>query len=169
MKQELITLVEDKIIETMLLAQSYYRRTFDLPTVSFDLNSLKIAGQAFWWKNHIKINPRFLENFSEKTINYVVIHEVAHLITKKLFPAAKQAHGPEFKSVCRVLGISDSTYHSMQLPEYKELIKNKRPYIYSCDCQTFNLTKLLHSRIALGQRRFCTKCKVEIRFVKKND
>lgn len=168
MKQELVARVEDKIIEGMLLAQRRYNQSFDLPTVSFDLNGFKTAGLAQLQKWHIKINPRFLESYTKEVLARTVPHEIAHLITFKLFPNAKQFHGPEFRSVCRALGISESTYHSMKLPEYGAIIKQKRPYIYSCGCQNFNLTKLLHTRISLGQRRQCSKCKQEIHFVKKN-
>ena len=105
MNEQLIKRVEDKVLDTLLLAQRLYNRAFELPKLSFDLSSSKIAGQAFLHDWKIKINPRFLQSNSEEVINVTVPHEVAHLVCFVLHPRAKQAHGPEWKGIMQDFGL----------------------------------------------------------------
>lgn len=151
MKQDLIRRVEDKLIESLLLAQKKFNRTFELPKLSFDVNSGKIAGLAHYYNWTIRINYKFLELHPEQIIGFTITHELSHLLTHKLFPNHKQHHGPEFRSVCRALGIETTTYHSMQLPE-------SRPHTYICNCQKFFLSNLVHRRIQAGSLRACRNC-----------
>jgi len=46
-------------------------------------------------------------------VEETIAHEIAHHITRKLYPLAKQAHGPEFRSVMQAIGYDGSTYHTM--------------------------------------------------------
>ena len=151
----LIHLVEDKVIDTMILAEEKFRRVFDIPKISFELNSGKVAGRANFDGWLIRINPRFLVSNTEEIIKRTVPHECAHLITFKLFPFAKQAHGPEFRSVCRAIGISQETYHTMILPDASK-------FTYICNCRKWSISNCIHNRIKEGSRRFCRKCKGEL-------
>lgn len=156
MDNELIKRVEDKVLDTMLLAQKLYNRVFELPKLSFDLNSIRVAGLAYRYDWKIKINPRFLAEHPEEVINVTVPHEIAHLLCFVLRPNAKQSHGPEWKGIMQDLGFHrPSTYHSMRLPDAK-------PHTYICSCQKFHLSNLVHKRILAGESRFCRKCKKKI-------
>ena len=55
----------------------------------------------------IYLNIRFIgeEHFWKTTI----LHEFAHLLCFINFPLSRQAHGPEFRYCCRVLGIKEDT------------------------------------------------------------
>ena len=151
----LIHLVENKVIDTMILAEEKFRRVFDIPKISFELNSNKVAGTANYANWRIKVNPKFLISHTDEMIGRTIPHECAHLITFKLFPFAKQAHGPEFRSVCRAIGISQETYHTMILP-------NTSNYKYVCNCRKWSISNCIHNRIKEGSRRFCRKCKGEL-------
>lgn len=155
MKSELLNRVEDKIVETFLLAQKQFGKVFELPQLSFELNSSRVAGQALLrgWK--IKINPEFLEQYPDQVISRTVPHEVAHLVAFNVYPHAKQSHGPEWKSVAVKLGTEPTRCHSMHLPE-------KQPHTYICSCQKFHVSNLIHRKIQNGQRRFCLKCKKDL-------
>ena len=112
----LIKMVEDKILETLQLAQNRFNRNFPIPNLSFKLKSKRVAGKAHYALNLIKINPLFLNQFTLNVLHRTVPHEVAHLITHAVYPQAKQHHGPEFRAVMRRLGNEDcSTYHTMRL------------------------------------------------------
>lgn len=152
MNNELIKRVEDKILETFLLAQRSFGKVFELPQLSFELNSSRVAGQAHLREWKIKINPEFLEQYPDKIISRTVPHEVAHLVAYKVYPYAKQHHGPEWKSVAVKLGTEPTRCHSMHLP-------SKQPHTYVCSCQKFHVSNLIHRKIQNGQRRFCPKCK----------
>lgn len=158
MNNELIKRVEDKLLDTLLLAERLYKQVFELPKLSFELNSNRIAGQAFYYDWMIKINPKFLQSNSDHVVNVTVPHEVAHLVCHKVYPRAKQGHGPEWKGIMQSFGLKPETYHSMRLP-------NVKTYTYICNCQKFHLSALVHKRIQAGQRRHCSKCKKNIIFL----
>jgi SprT protein len=155
MNNELVKRVEDKILDTMLIAEKIFNRSFELPALSFDLNSGRIAGQAFCYRWLIKINPKFLSLDSDHVINVTVPHEVAHLICHKMYPHAKQHHGPDWRSIMIRFGLRPNTYHTMRLPE-------SMPHTYICSCQKFHLSNLLHKRMQNGSRRICNKCRKEL-------
>lgn len=86
------------------------------PTIRYDLQG-KVAGRAHyrnWW---IKLNPGLFIRNEEQILGRTLGHELAHLVTHMVYPDHKQHHGPEFKTVCRVLGVSERTYHNMDVSE----------------------------------------------------
>ena len=133
--------------------------TINMPEVDFDISSIKIAGRAYGSRK-ISFNPQY---FSQADFwNTVIGHEVAHIVTKIVYPNAKQAHGPEFRYVMRVFGLNDSTYHSMVIDSYVEKYK----YSYTCPCGgKFNLSACLHKKVQSGKNRICRKCRGRITFV----
>ena len=151
----LIKRVEDKVIDTLLLAERIYKRSFELPSLSFDINSGRTAGLAYYGDWKIKINSKFLETNPDEVINQTTPHEVAHLLNHVLFPRAKQHHGPEWKSVMRNLGLPPSRCHNMQDTE-------SFPHTYICACQKHFVSNLIHRKMEHGQRRFCKKCKSQV-------
>lgn len=151
--------IEDKILETYLRAQAVYGRTFDLPALALNIRSTKIAGQANYQQNLIKINPAFLQHDPDMVINRTVPHEAAHLLCHAIYPHSKQHHGPEWKSVARAIGTSDERCHTMTLP-------GTRPNVYKCRCKTWQISNLIHRRIMSGQRgAICPKCKSNLSYV----
>jgi SprT protein len=159
LSDEIIKRVEDKMLETYILAQKVYGRNFDLAKLSFDIDSKRIAGLAFYYQNLIKINPKFLIEFPDQVVNRTVGHEIAHLLTHQLYPYAKQSHGPEWKSVARNLNVPDTRCHSMTLVE-----NLKNGFVYHCPkcLKEFILSPLIHRRVMAGQRRFHRVCKSAI-------
>ena len=51
--------VQRKLAESLRLAESYFKREFPMPTVSYDLRGMK-AGVAYLQKNEIKFNRTLL-------------------------------------------------------------------------------------------------------------
>lgn len=158
--KDLITAVETKILDTFILAQEKFSRTFEVPKLSFDLNSLRIAGQASYRSNHIKINPQYLIQHPDEMVNRTVGHECGHLITHIVFPTAKQAHGPEFRHVMRSLGLPESRCHSMTL------LDPKTPHLYRCACQEFYFSNCRHTRSYKRGAYRCPKCKTNLVYVR---
>lgn len=152
LSNDLIRRVEDKVIETILLAQEKFQRNWELPGISFDLISNTIGGQADLQNWVIKINPKFLAHCSDDSIQTTIPHEIAHLITYKLFPNSKQFHGPDWKSVMTKLGLLPTRCHNMLIPEL-------RPHTYICNCQKWFISNLIHKRMSAGQCRRCPKCR----------
>ena len=148
----LIRAVEDKVIEVMILAQKQFKFVFDIPEISYEINSSRIAGMAFQRQWAIKINSSYLKAHTDHIINTTIAHEIAHLIQFKLFPTAKQAHGPEFRYICRMLGIDGKTYHTMPR-------MNVVNHVYICNCRKHFVSNIVHRRMQAGQNRICRDCK----------
>lgn len=160
---EIIKRIEDKILNTYLLAEKQFNKTFVL--CSYEVKDLgsRVRGYAFYSENKIQLNSVYLMESAEHcdgVINTTVPHEIAHLITDKLFPNAKQAHGPEFKSVMVNLGLPPVRCHSMFIP-------SKKPLNYSCACRTWNVSPIIHKRMQNESRRFCRACKKILTFQNK--
>lgn len=159
---QLISRVEDKVLAVMLDAQQKFSRTFALPNVSFELDSIRTAGKASYASHTIFINPLFLTQHPEEVIEKTVGHECAHLINKIVFPNARQHHGPEWKYVMRSLGLPESRCHSMELEGVKKM---KKPHIYACGCMEHQISNTVHNRMSHGIYR-CRRCKNPLKYVK---
>jgi SprT protein len=127
-----------------------------------------VAGYAYSDDRHIELNETLLvENF-EDFLATTIPHEVAHLLTKQFYPDAKQAHGKEFREVCKKLGFPEAgkTYHSYDLSSVVEK-KQKTLYVYECihGCMTFKLSSVIHKRISQeGQIRCCGECRTVLQY-----
>lgn len=116
------------------------------------------AGTVWHLQNLIMYNEVLAQDNLSEFPN-VAKHEVAHIVTHRIYPNAKQAHGPEFKHVLTKMGGDGRTYHSMDVSKVKTRKKKFRA-VYSCDCKTLhNVTRNAHKKISLfitGYR--CKKC-----------
>lgn len=163
LSKELILRVENKVLETYLKAQDIFKKSFELPRLDFETLRTGTAGQAFPHKNLIKFNPILLSENVDSFIERTVPHEVAHLLTKLLYPLAKQHHGPEWRYVMQMLGIQGDNLTRCHDYDVTNTRKNKKSYEYVCDCSTFKLSLTRHRRIQHNTRYFC-KNKHAIRF-----
>lgn len=90
-----------------------------------------------------------------------VCHEVAHLVTKKVFPRAKQAHGPEFKHVDLMMGGRGTRCHSYDTSNAKREVT--RTYVvYTCNCMEHDITPRTHQKITMGAGYRCRKCRTSL-------
>lgn len=90
-----------------------FHTNIDRPTVIF-YNKGSNAGWAESTSNVVAFNEILAK---ENPIEFkdVVIHELAHIVTDKLFPNATRMHGQEFKVVCRALGGTGDTKHDLDI------------------------------------------------------
>ena len=87
-----------------------------IPAISFNNNKSPVAGYAYRWEKRVEFNLRFAE---EQDFETTIMHELAHIVQYKVYPFAKQAHGPEFRSIMQTMGFSTRTYHSYNVKEAK--------------------------------------------------
>lgn len=127
-----------------------------------------VAGYAVTSSRHIELNETLLaENFDDFLIR-TIPHEVAHLLVNQFYPNAKQAHGKEFRQVCKELGYPDAgkTYHEYDVSSVVKK-KNTTLYVYECihGCRLYQLSKLIHKRIQeKGQKRGCGECRTVLKY-----
>lgn len=136
---------------------------FTLPRIEFYSKST-VSGRAHYKEHKVSFNEVLARENPDKFMN-TVIHEVAHLVTRKLYPKAKQSHGPEFKYVMSILGGRPNTTHSYDVKSVKREIV--RPYnLYKCVClgKVFTIVPNTHRQIEAGKKTLrCVKCHNAIR------
>ncbi len=141
--------VRDKIEATLEICRKKYGKPLPMPILKFR-QSGRVGGyyqtsQPFWGKPElISINPDYFKNHYDEQLNVTVPHEVAHYVTHHVFGNV-QAHGWQWASVMRVIGLPPDRCHTFSL----EGVKTRRvakPYYYVCGCITHYFTKLKHSR-----------------------
>ena len=148
-------MTENEIILAVAKISSQVAKTFNIhfkePKVEF-FEHRAIAGMASYQDYSVSFNRKLM--VQEGFMN-TVIHEIAHLVTDKVAPLAKQAHGPEFKSIMRALGGIPSTYHSYDVEPTKRRTVTR--HVATCGCQEHLLTPQ-----ASKKAWKCKKCNVNI-------
>lgn len=136
-------------------ANALYRRSFPMPTVSFDLRG-KTAGQAYYQKNHIRLNPVLFTENIEEFLGDTVPHEVAHLVARQLhLPKTIQSHGVEWQAVMRDFGLKPRRCHSYDVTNAQV----GKAYAYRCGCRDHTLSSRKHLAVTRGARYTCRKCR----------
>ena len=137
--------------------------TFLPPIVGF-YEKGTVAGRAYYLTHKVEFNLTLARENSEEFEN-TVIHEVAHLVTKHMYPRAKQAHGPEFKRVFIAMGGNGKRCHSYDVSTAKREVV--RTYVvYKCACQEHMITPATHKKINTGMKSFkCRMCGTRLSMV----
>lgn len=148
--------IEKKVAEVLKLANAKFGYSKPAPSVSF-YDRGAAAGIAYPVANRLAFNE-VLAKQNPAVFDDVVTHEVGHLVTKAIFPKAKQAHGPEFKMVTRALGGSGTTYHNFDVSSVVNR-KTKTRYAAKCNCKTHYITKNAMENV---NRFVCTNCKSQL-------
>jgi len=140
-----------------------------MPTCSFDLRG-KTAGKAWTARKgtgpagqpvlHVQLNSVLFQENVQGFLQDTIPHEVAHLVTRRLYGRAVASHGPEWQHVMRTLGVSPERTHNYDVSNSAVA---SRLYRFSCACRTFELTprKL---RSALQGLRACRQCKTPLSY-----
>lgn len=130
-------------------ANAIWGRGFTLPRITWDIRSKRVAGLAYRNEWRIALNRGFAHE--DHLWSATIGHEIAHLVTMKIYPYASQAHGPEWKMVMRRLGLEAARCHTMK--------RLGASHNYKCPtCQTvFDLSPIIHRRMMGGQKRYCMK------------
>lgn len=152
--------VQRKLNEGIRLAEQYFHRTFEMPSVQYNLRGVK-AGVAYLQQNTIKFNRTLLLENAEVFIQQVVLHELAHLIVYQCFGRVKP-HGQEWQNVMTELfHLPADTCHQFDVQSVQG-----KTFSYRCSCQTHQLTVRRHNRIIKENVTYlCRKCHQKLVFV----
>jgi SprT protein len=126
----------------------------------------------------IDLNNQLLEQNGQVFLDRTPGHEVGHLVTDALYgrlrtySGRRSVHGREWKSVMVRMGLSPNRCHTYDTSNLSSSGKRgrpagsrmKRPFVYTCGCQEFHLTQILHRRMLAGQSRYCKKCRGTLTF-----
>ena len=124
--------------------------------IRFSLYGASRLGYANWSKRKLNFHKVLAETNTDEYIGDTVIHEVAHLYQRHIYPYSK-SHGREFKRICKALGGNGSTTSNMNV---KGLGKMKTRYIYECPVcgAQVNLTQYKHNKQEQTRRYVHSKC-----------
>ena len=89
------------------------------PPVEFTTRAVGSAGFAYY-SGKVSFNLTYICSHESKFehIN-TIAHELAHIVQYRLYPRAKQGHGPEFKQIMILAGYCADTYHHMSKAKAK--------------------------------------------------
>lgn len=154
---------KQKIEELIGLANDHYKCNLRMPDVVDDLEGT-VGGWALYKKWRIRLNWILLGENTKDFLAQTVPHEVAHLVAYKVF--GETGHGTGWKRVMRFFGIEPKRCHDYDTHNSSKRTR-PRPHLYICGCPggKFWLTNNLHSKVSNGQRRWCRKCQVDLKFV----
>ncbi|WP_440778520.1 SprT family zinc-dependent metalloprotease [Pseudomonas syringae] len=149
-------------VETCYLqAETFFKRTFKRPVVSFQLRGQK-AGVAHLHENLLRFNPQLYQENAEDFLRQTVPHEVAHMVAHQLFGGGIQPHGEEWQLIMRgVYELPPNRCHTYAV-QRRSVIR----YIYRCPCpdSDFPFTSQRHSMVRKGRRYLCRRCREPLMF-----
>lgn len=146
--------VHDKIKECVWIAQSRYGKYFRIPTVSYDIRGA-VAGKAFIYQNHIKLNPVLLRENKDHFINQTVPHEVAHLIAHQVYGNRIRPHGREWASIMSLFGRPANRCHSYEVTRSRTV----KMHEVKCGCKTKMISSIRYNRMVKGLATYkCKRC-----------
>lgn len=158
--------VEEIVKRHYIIAEKHFGRIITpLPTIKYDLKGAT-AGTA---DSHtfpfptIQLNSAFFENNKEDMLNNTVPHEVAHLVTDKIYGSNKKPHGPEWKYVMLVFGLEPKRCHAY---DTSQIVKERktRKFIYYCRCFSGVTAGLnVHRKIQAQSGHKCKRCRKALR------
>ena len=143
-------------------AERHFNCSFVRPAVSFKLRGQK-AGVAHICENRLRFNPIMYQENREHFLLHTVAHEVAHLVSYKIYGNKIRAHGPEWQAVMQnIYQLPASRCHNYAV---KSTIKTH--YLYSCACpqrEPFALSSQRHAPIKKGLHYLCKECRARLTY-----
>jgi SprT protein len=165
-KEQKMSTIEQHLIERVahycnVIREKLPKLAFQNPEVGFEVKG-RTAGLAYQNGKRVAFNTVLAEENRDEFDN-TIIHELAHLVTFKLYPRAKQNHGPEFKRVFVFLGGNGKRGHTYDVCNVINADKVKKRFVYKCNCQVHQLTSIRHNRIVSGKQTYsCGRCHVRL-------
>ena len=103
--------------------------------VLYDINSARLGGQAITAhgnKHTIRLNPVFLNAYTDHYIEHTVAHEWAHIACNVVH--GRCGHGPEWKQMMWSIGVPPERCHNYVVPKGMNVGKQRQKYQIVCDC-----------------------------------
>lgn len=155
-------LIKERVESCFQAAESYFNRSFKRPDISFKLRGQK-AGVAHICENLLRFNPVLYEANREHFLLHTVAHEVAHIVSYKLYGNNIRPHGPQWQAVMQ---------NVYQLPPHRchNYAVQRTPrthYLYRCGCperDAFALSAQRHARVNKGMHYLCKACNTRLRY-----
>lgn len=117
-KQYLLDVATKRVSIIWEKAQKAYPKQLGqipMPKVLINARLKTTAGMAHYNEHRVEFSAELMWEHTEHFVKDTIPHEVAHIIAHRVFPNAKQHHGPEWKNMLQWLlnGGKPETYHSL--------------------------------------------------------
>ena len=142
-------------------AEKYYEADFPRPSIVLNLRGAD-AGQALPDRNMLRFNLAFFSRDPAHYLRQVVAHEVAHLVSFRIFGRNIRPHGKEWRQVMtKAFKLPATRCHSYDLS-----FTGRYPHIYQCGCpdKRINLSQIRHRRALKGVIYLCQHCGEKLQF-----
>lgn len=135
-------------------AQQYFNRQFSSPSLHWFSKGTK-AGYAVLNNNTLHLHERLFNDHQAYYWSDVIPHELAHLITYRVYGRVKP-HGKEWQSVMKyVFNVTPSTTHQLPVAHLRRV----RQVEYKCQCGEIGLSMIRHNRVIQGKQSYrCRDC-----------
>lgn len=124
-------------------------------TIDLSTKLKTTGGLATYNQNKITLNKRLLQKNMDKLEN-TLNHELAHLLSFKLYGREGKGHGKKWKETMITLGRDPKRCHQMDV----STIVNRHHAI--CSCTVFKITTNMKNKILKGQNFKCKSCHTRI-------
>ena len=139
------------------------RRRMACPTLHFVRGRL-YAGRAHYTDQRIELNEDLLERHTAAMLHETIAHELAHLLTLRVYGPRARAHGREWREVMRVwLGVEPERTHRFDMTGLD--VRRQQRFRYRCPCQEHELTTVRHKRARRGVEYRCVRCTEPLQFL----
>lgn len=129
------------------------------PDVRF-FNTSTTAGKASKMGNYVAYNTE-IARVAGSAFENTIIHEIAHIVTFRLYPSAKP-HGKEWKSIFVKLGGNGRRCYSYDITG-SSVVKNRTKA--KCSCKTHLITTQKVNKMKKGVTYTCKLCKTKLSLV----
>lgn len=162
--QDIKNRVEARLKECCIKASDEFDMSFAMPDIDYSLRGTA-AGQALSRKDgsvwKIRINAVLLIENLDKMLHRTVAHEMAHLITSKVWSNKwnLQPHGKEWKRVMSVLGVEATRCHNYDVTNSS--VRKSTTFSVTCvDCnKTYSLGPTRAATLQSRPTAYRCKCK----------
>ena len=161
MKQKIMVAVN----EAMEKARAFFNVDFPPPEVEFTKRGTT-AGTATYAEHSVNFNLPVAEENPDEFLRVIVPHEIAHLISHKMYGTAGHGHGKNWAYVMNnVYGLPADRCHKFKVQHLKTR-KIRRDWVYECFCSTHTLSTVKHNKVQNGKTNYkCKKCASRLVFI----
>lgn len=125
-------------------------------SVVYDITG-RLGGEALTVSRVIRLNPAYLNAYTDDYITNIVAHEWAHIVNEYLHGPLVKAHGNEWRAIMEKLGLVPDRCHSYKnTPGMKVRVKHK---VFCPTCKTDVLVgSNVHGKISAGHEYTHIEC-----------
>lgn len=159
MNSELRQICERKMIQTVEILNRKLGMNMPVPALQYKQIG-RTAGLAYCSKGLVVLNPDFFIDHADDMIHNTIPHEVCHIAAYYYYTTLRRikikGHGPEWKSLMRMVGLSPDRCHNYSMENVKS--RQRAWYTAKCCSITHCISSVVFNRVEKGKEYMCRRC-----------